>query len=443
MDQGNGGDQFVRIGNKLEDYVRSREPQTRSAVLLHDSAKRLRITPEAVQEIVKPYAVHIQRLPVPILGVVVNVISGIVLHNRARGPYKGGIRLAPDVDLWETTELARLMTLKTALADIELGGGKSGISVDLPALYKNMVKLKRFSGPYREFERLAKIDIIDEFTDHFASMFAHHEYIPAPDMGTSGAEMVRVYNVTRDPASVTGKPDGIEGWLPGRAESTGYGVYYAIRKDMERRGLAPEDATIAFQGFGKVGSHAARYLHQDGARIIGVTDLTSGVQDPDGIDIASLAGHCHRTGAIDGFSKRKLTNEALFKMKCDYLVPAASGHVIHKANARSVRASVVVEAANMPVTADGMAILEQRGIEIIPDTYANAGGVIASNIEYRQDLGGAKYTCEMTLAEIRDRFDQMYETMRPHLKKGRTMLQASTDVALERVYNTMVQRGLL
>jgi glutamate dehydrogenase/leucine dehydrogenase len=433
----------VRIGNKLEDYVRSKEPQTRSAVLLYESAKRLRIKPDAVQEIVKPYAVHIQRLPVPILGQVVNVISGIVLHNRARGPYKGGIRLAPDVDLWETTELARLMTLKTALADIELGGGKSGISVNLPALYEHMMKDRRFSGTYREFERVAKIDIMDEFTDHFGPLFARHEYIPAPDMGTSGAEMVRIYNVTRDPASVTGKPDGIEGWLPGRAESTGYGVYYAILKDMERRGRAPDECRVAFQGFGKVGSHAARYLHQSGARVVGVTDLTGGVQDAAGIDIPALSAHCLKSGAVKGFPARKLTNEAFFKMKCDYLVPAASGHVINGKNAKTIRAAVVVEAANMPVTTEGMIVLESRGIDIIPDTYANAGGVIASNIEYRQDLGGAKYTCEMTLAEIRSRFDQMYVTMEPLLRKGRTMLQASTDVALERVYETMVQRGLL
>ena len=433
----------MRIGNKLEDYVRSKEPQTRSAMLLHESAKRLRIKPDAVLEIIKPYAVRIQRLPVPILGQVVNIISGIVLHNRARGPYKGGIRLAHDVDLWETTELARLMTLKTALAGIDLGGGKSGISVDLRALYTHMVTCKRFNGTYREFERVAKIDIMDEFAHHFAPLFARHEYVPAPDMGTSGAEMVRIYNETRDPASVTGKPDGIEGWLPGRAESTGYGVYYAIQKDMERRGVAPEDCTVALQGFGKVGSHAARFLHDDGVAVIGVTDMTSGVQDPKGIDVAALMDHCNREGCVKGFKTKTLTNEQLFRLKCDYLVPAASGHVIDGRNAKSIGAAAIVEAANMPVTFDGMKALEKRGIEVIPDTYANAGGVIASNIEYRQALGGAKYTREMTLAEIRNRFDSMLESMHPLMRKGRTMLQASTDVALARVYETMVQRGLL
>ena len=433
----------MKIGNKLEDYVRSAEPQTRSARLLHESARRLKIRDENVGEIIKPYTVYIQRLPVGILGRVVNMMSGIVLHNRARGPYKGGIRIAPGVDLWETTELARLMTLKTALADIDLGGGKSGISVDLRALYRSMVRRKRFAGTVREFERVAKADIVDEFTDHFGWLFAEHVYIPAPDMGSGGQEMVRIYNATRDPASVTGKPDGIEGWLPGRKEATGYGVCYAMLKHMERVGRAPEDCTVALQGFGKVGMHAARFLFDAGARIIGVTDATGGVFDPDGLDVPALMKHCTKAGCVKGFRAKAMTNEELFRLKCDYLVPAAQGHVIHERNAKSVGAKVVVEAANMPITYEGMKILESRGIEIIPDTYANAGGVIASNLEYRQALGGAKFTLDMTLANIRERFDAMYASMEPMLKRGRSLLEASTDVALGRVHATMLERSLI
>ncbi len=306
-----------------------------------------------------------------------------------------------------------------------------------------MTKSKRFNGAFREFERVAKIDIMDAFTHHFARLFSRHEYIPAPDMGTSGPEMVCIYNETQDPASVTGKPDGIEGWLPGRTEATGYGVYYAIRLHMEKRGVAPEDCTITLQGFGKVGSHAARWLHDDGARITGVTDMTGGIQNPAGINVHALIDHCEREGCIKGFKGKNLTNEELFRMKCDYFIPAARGHVIDGRNAKTLGANVIVEAANMPVTYDGMKALEQRKIEVIPDTYANTGGVIASNVEYRQALGGAKYTRELTLAEIRSRFDLMLDTMQPHMKKGRTMLQASTDVALTRVYETMVQRSLL
>jgi len=433
----------MKIGNTLEDYVRSREPETRSGVLLERSAKRLRIPAHELHEIVKPFSVHIQRLPVPILGRVVNIMSGIVLHNRARGPYKGGIRMAPDVDLWETTELARLMTLKTALSGVELGGGKSGISVDFRALHAQMRKDTRFNGGYREFERIAKADIMAEFTAHFGWLFAQHVYIPAPDMGCGGNEMVQIYNVTRDPASVTGKPDGIEGWLPGRKEATGYGVFYAMLKHMTQQDRAPGDCTAALQGFGNVGSHTAEFLHHEGVRIVAVTDVSGGAYAPDGIDIPALVAHVQDKGHIKGFRKKTLTNEELFRLPCDYLVPAACGHVIHGKNAGTVGAKVIVEAANMPVTFDGMKVLESRGIDLIPDIYANAGGVIVSDVEYRQALGGAKFTREMALAHIREGFDAMYESMRPLVKRGRTMTEASLDVALRRVHQTMKLRSLI
>jgi glutamate dehydrogenase/leucine dehydrogenase len=434
----------MRFGNRLEDYVASKEPRTRSEQLLTESAARLKIPEEAVQEIVKPYTVYIQRLPVMMLGVVVNIMSGIVLHNRARGPYKGGIRIAPDVDLWETNELARLMTLKTALAGVELGGGKSGISVDLRALHKHMVEQNSFNGPFREFEPIAKADIMGEFTSHFGWLFKQHIYVPAPDMGTSGREMVAIYNDTRDGASVTGKPAGIEGWLPGREESTGFGVAYSILTHMRERGVAPDQCTASLQGFGQVGSHAAIFLAEQGVRIVGVTDMTGGVQDEGGIDVVALKGHCSEAGCVGGFNEGdELSNEQLFQLEVDYFIPAASGHVVHAENADTVGAKVVVEAANMPVTYDAMRILQERGVEIIPDTYANAGGVIASNAEFRQAMGGEKFGREDTLAYVRKHFDQMHEEMKALMTTGRTMLEASTDIALQRVYETMQMRSLL
>jgi len=306
-----------------------------------------------------------------------------------------------------------------------------------------MTKANRFSGTYRDFERIAKADIMSEFARSFAGLFASHKYIPAPDMGTGGAEMVRIYNQTQDPASVTGKPDGIEGWLPGRAESTGYGVYYAVLKDMEHRGVAPEECTVALQGFGKVGSYAARFLFQEGVRILGITDISGGAHDRGGLDVDALDAHCIKKGGIAGFTKENLTNDALFKLKCDYLIPAASGHVIDEKNAKSIGATCVVEAANMPVTYEGMRALSNRGVSILPDIYANAGGVIASNLEYRQALGGMKYTREQTLAEIRARFDGTLAATAPLLKKGRSLTEATTDIALQRVYETMLNRSML
>lgn len=433
----------MSFGNRLEDYVASKEPRTRSEQLLRESAARLGIAEEIVLDIIKPFTVYIQRLPVKTFGTVINIMSGIVLHNRARGPYKGGIRIAPDVDLWETTELARLMTLKTALAGVELGGGKSGISIDLRKLHQHMVEMGRFQGTLREFAPIAKADIMVEFTSHFGWLFNNHIYIPAPDMGTGGHEMCIIYNDERDPASVTGKPQGIEGWLPGREEATGYGVALATLRHMKDKGTPPDQCTVSLQGFGQVGSHAATFLTDEGAKVIAVTDLSGGVYDPEGLDIKELKAHYAAAGGIAGFPGKEISNEDLFGLEVDYFIPAASGHVIHEHNAPAVKAKVVVEAANMPVTYEGMQILEQQGSEIIPDTYANAGGVIASNAEYRQALGGNKFDKEMTLAYIRKHFDRMYEEMRPFMDKGRSMLEASTDLALERVYQTMHMRSLI
>lgn len=436
-----GDARMLKVGNKLEDFVRSKEPRTRSAELLKDSAKRLRINTESLQQIIKPSSVHIKRLSVPMLGSVVNIMSGIVLHNRARGPFKGGIRIAKDVDLWETNELARLMTLKTALAGLQLGGGKSGISVDLRALRKLMVRAKRFNGTFREFTRIANIDIMAEFAAHFGWLFSSHEYIPAPDMGSGADEMVQIYNLTQDPASVTGKPEGIEGWLPGRKEATGYGVYYATLKYMEAVGRAPDQCTAVIQGFGKVGAWAASFLHEAGTKVIAVNDLSAGVHDPKGLDIPSLMEHFGKHGHVKGFKAASIDSDRLFQVPCDCLIPAACGHVIDEHNAPAIPAKVIVEAANMPVSYEGMQVLAERGVAILPDAYANAGGVIASDLEYRQALGGRPGSREQTLDYIRTTFDQMIDAMAPLMKRGRTMPEASTDIALERVYSTMRQRN--
>ncbi|MGI6461167.1 MAG: Glu/Leu/Phe/Val family dehydrogenase [Candidatus Hydrogenedentales bacterium] len=433
----------MKFGNTIEEYVHSNEPQTRSGMLLIESARRLRIKSDDVAEIIKPYTVHIQRLPVPLMGKVINLTSGVVLHNRARGPYKGGIRIAKDVDIWETTELARLMTLKTALADMDLGGGKSGISVDLRALHAAFQEEKRFNGNYREFARVAKADIMVEFTSHFGWLFSRHKYIPAPDMGSGAAEMARIYNATLDPASVTGKPDGVEGWLPGRSEATGYGIWYTILKDMERRGQAPDQCTAAIQGFGNVGMHAATALQRSGVRIVGIVDLTGGISDPGGLDVQHAAAHYERHSSFNDYKARSLTSRRLFRLPVDYLIPAATGHVIHASNADEVKARVVVEGANMPVTFDAMKVLAEKGVDLIPDIYANAGGVIASHLEFRQALSGQRFTRAMTLAHIRERFDATYEAMQPFMKKGRSMAEASIDVALQRVHLAMTERELL
>ena len=427
----------------IEQFICSKEPEDRSARLLRDSARRLGISHGDLQQIEKPYTFIYQRLPVEIGGEVINVSSGIVLHNRARGPYKGGIRIAPDVDIWETNELARLMTLKTALANLELGGGKTGIKVDFEKLYQGLKD--KVKVPFYPFMDRLKDHIMREFVDHFVERGLVHIYIPAPDMGSSGREMMLFYNKTHDPSVVTAKPEGIEGWLPGRHEATGFGTAYATLKYLENLGRDPKKITVAIQGFGNVGSHSAFYLHEAGCRVIGVTDYYGGVYQPKGIDIPALMDYARENRTIKGFpSKGALDNAGLFALEADILIPAAGGHVIDRDNCSGLGVKIaVVEAANMPVSYEAMEMLQSRGIDLLPDNFINSGGVIASELEYRQGMGGVRFSREEVFEHLRMKFDYMFSDMLARKKDAGSFTQAACDIALERIYQAMRTRSLI
>ena len=427
----------------MERFVCSKEPHNRSERLLQDSAKRLKISRAALEQIEKPYTFIYQRLPVEVGGEVINISSGIVLHNRARGPFKGGIRIAPDVNIWETNELARLMTLKTALADLELGGGKAGIRVNFEKIYDQFKdKLKQDFYPFCD---MLKDHIMKEFVDHFIERGLVHIYIPAPDMGSSAREMMLFYNKTHNPAVVTGKPEGIEGWLPGRHEATGFGTAYAIAKYLEYIGKAPSDVTVAIQGFGNVGSHAAYYLNDFGCKVVAITDFYGGVHHEEGIDVVELMEYAREKRNIKGYDdKRTIDNESLFRMPVDIMVPAACGHVIDKDNCDGLGTRLLVaEAANMPVSFEAFIRLKEKGIEILPDTYVNSGGAIASDLEYKQGLGGMRYSREEVFAHMRLRFDNIFESMLEIKDQAGSFIQAASDVALKRLYQAMKTRSLI
>jgi glutamate dehydrogenase/leucine dehydrogenase len=410
---------------------------------MRDSAKRLGIPIGEMQQIEKPYTFIYQRLPVEIGGEVLNISSGIVLHNRARGPFKGGIRMDPDVNIWETTELARLMTLKTSLADLELGGGKTGIKVDFHKLYaalKDKVKVDFY--PF--MDRL-KDHIMREFVDHFVERGLVRTYVPAPDMGTSGAEMMLFYNKTHDPAVVTAKPEGIEGWLPGRHEATGFGTAYATLKYLEQIGKDPAKIKVAVQGFGNVGSHAAYYLAREGCKVVAVTDFYGGVYNKSGLDIPAMMEYAKEHRSIKGYDdKHPIDNDGLFALDVDVLIPAASGHVISKANVGMLGVKkVVVEAANMPVSWDAMQILKERGVDLLPDNYVNSGGVIASDLEYKQGVGGIRFSREQVFKHLEAKFDMMWSEMNEVRAAAGSYSQAACDVAMRRIYKAMKTRSLL
>ena len=361
-------------GETLNKIIPVDEPVTRSIAYIRESGRRLGFREEEIDAIVNPQETRIFRLSCKILGKTVTFSGVLCLHNDARGPYKGGIRIAPDVDMWETIELGRLMTLKTAVSDIEFGGGKTGVRVNWEYLYK----LYDRKPKDKEFEKIVSLDIVEYYAQAYRDLFSKHIYIPAPDMGTGPEEMAFIYNETLDPASVTGKPEGTHGWLLGRKESTGYGCAHVVKLSVAR--VLHKDVsgiTVAIQGFGNVGSHMAKYLHESGAKIVGVSDIQGGVYDERGLNIEKLLEYSRKTGTVVGYEGRPITNAELLSLPVDVLIPAAAGHVIGTAEAARVQAGLIVEAANAPITLQGMQVLRDRKIPVVPDIIANSGGVIA------------------------------------------------------------------
>ncbi|HEV3005073.1 MAG TPA: Glu/Leu/Phe/Val dehydrogenase dimerization domain-containing protein [Pirellulales bacterium] len=297
-----------------------------------------------------------------------------VQHDDSRGPMKGGLRFHPDVDLDEVRSLAALMTWKTSVVDIPYGGAKGGIAVDPAGL-----------SP-RELEMVTR-----KFVDGIHDLIGPDVDIPAPDMGTNDKVMAWFMNQYAkyhgfNPACVTGKPVELHG-LPGREEATGRGVGTLTFKLLSRLGRKPPETRVAIQGFGNVGSHAAKFLFEADYRVVAVSDVSGGYYRPGGLDIHGMLHYAieHR-GNLAGYAEAdKITNEGLLELDVELLVPAALGGVITRENASRIKAGVIVEAANAPTDFDADDALHQRGVVILPDILANAGGVTASYFEWVQN----------------------------------------------------------
>jgi glutamate dehydrogenase/leucine dehydrogenase len=265
-------------------------------------------------------------------------------------------------------------------------------------------------------------------------------------MGTGPDEMAFIYNETLDPASVTGKPEGTPGWLPGRKESTGVGCcYIALRALDEFLGMEPTQARVAIQGFGNVGKPLAEGLAAAGCKIVAVTDFFGGVYREDGLNVADLLEYesIHKT--VDGFTGgTPLTNAELFVTDVDCLIPAAAGDVITSENAGDIKAKLVVEAANMPTSVEGMDILTQRGIRVVPDILANAGGVIASMLEYSSSLSAVKPCKEDVLETCKRKIGENFALAVQYAQEhGTSVTEAAVHMATERVYRVMKSRRMI
>jgi glutamate dehydrogenase (NAD(P)+) len=307
-------------------------------------------------------------------GEIATFIGYRVQHNDARGPLKGGLRYHHQIDLDEVRALAALMTWKTAVVDIPYGGAKGGVAVD-PATCSS-----------RELERITR-RLVDEIHD----LFGPDVDIPAPDMGTNADMMAWIMNQYGkyhgfSPACVTGKPVDYHG-IPGREEATGRGVGALTLKLLGRLGRRIPGTRVAIQGFGNVGTHAAKFLHDAECRLVAVGDASAAFHRADGLDVIELLRHAREHGGrLAGFTGGDVITAAeLLAVDCDVLIPAALGGVLTTANAADVQAKLIVEAANAPVEPEADTIFDERGILVLPDILANAGGVTASWFEWVQN----------------------------------------------------------
>tara|TARA_B100000003_G_C10926308_1_gene369280 strand:+ start:1111 stop:2343 length:1233 start_codon:yes stop_codon:yes gene_type:complete len=351
-----------------------------------------------------------------------SVIGFRVQHNNTRGPFKGGIRYHEHVDIDEVRSLATLMTWKTSLLDIPYGGGKGGIGVNPSNFSKT--ELERMS---RRFFR-AIDPIIGVNVD-----------IPAPDVNTNAQVMswfMDEYSQIHgySPAIVTGKPLELGG-SEGREAATGRGTAVITREASEKWGIDLKDCKVVIQGFGNVGSYAAKFLHEYGCKIIAVSDVSGGLHDKDGLDIPSLFDYNRRNRTIKGFEQGKnITNEQLLALDCDFLIPAALGSAINDSNAHSLNCKVIIEAANGPVTGDAANKLWDKRIAIIPDILTNAGGVTVSYFEWVQNLQQFKWSEDEVNQKLDKKMIQAFEEVYSIKKdQGVPMRIASFMAAIDRV----------
>lgn len=354
-----------------------------------------------------------------------------IQHNDARGPMKGGLRYHPTVDAEDVTALSSLMTWKTAVVNIPFGGAKGGINCDPATLSSH------------ELERVTR-----KFISNIKEIIGPNVDIPAPDVNTNAQVMAwvmdeysRFYGFS--PAVVTGKPIDLHGSL-GREEATGRGIAFVTADLMADLRKPLHGAKISIQGFGNVGSFAALFLQQMGAKIIAVSDVHGGVYRPDGLPILALFDYARAHRGIAGFPHASaITGDDLFALSCDVFIPAALGGVLDEDRARALPTQVVIEAANAPTTPEGDSVLQRRGIPVVPDILANAGGVTVSYFEWAQNIQQFRWDGERVNQELKTTMAKAYRDIKQLAHSRQIPLRTAAYVlALGRVAKATVMRGI-
>ena len=354
-----------------------------------------------------------------------------VQHNSARGPMKGGLRYHPEVDLDEARALASLMTWKSAVVDIPYGGAKGGIDLDPGDLTA------------AQLERVTRT-----FTERIHQLIGPNQDIPAPDVNTNPQVMAWIVDEYSKfhgftPAVVTGKPLEVGG-SPGRHSATGRGIAAITNHAAVSAGLELRGARVAIQGFGNVGSWSARFLRDLGMKVVAVSDVEGGVLLREGLDVDRLVSLVAEQGTVVGYEgAEQITNDELIALEVDVLVPAALGGVLHERNARDVRTGLIIEGANAPTTPAADEILRERGVTVVPDILANAGGVTVSYFEWVQNLQQFRWTAERVDDELQRIMKDAYGNVtRMAAEHGVTLRTAAFMVAIQRVAAAVELRGV-
>ncbi|HEX4836606.1 MAG TPA: Glu/Leu/Phe/Val dehydrogenase [bacterium] len=363
----------------------------------------------------------------------VRVFTGYrVLHSTVLGPTKGGIRFAPQVWLNEVRALAMWMSWKCALNHLPYGGAKGGVACDPAHLSRG------------ELERLTR-----RYATELSSLIGPKSDIPAPDVGTNDqvmAWMMDTYSMHRGysvPGVVTGKPIGIGG-SAGRQEATGRGVMIIARRVAHDRGVPFAGSRVVVQGFGNVGATAARLMHGEGCVIVGLSDVYGGIHNPRGLDPAAVARYVKERGGVAGFPEATaVSNAELLELPCEFLIPAAIEGQITAENAPRIRTRVIVEGANGPTTPEADAILGERGIVVVPDILANAGGVIVSYFEWVQDLQSYFWSEQEINTHLERLLVTSYEKVAAiSEERGVSLRTGALIFAVKRVAEALITRGI-
>ena len=400
---------------------------------LREASEWMGISPDLVERLSLPKRATVVSLPIQMDdGSVRGFLGYRVQHQITSGPGKGGLRYYPTVDLGEVSALAMWMSWKCGVMGLPFGGAKGGVNCDPSQLSQ------------RELEQITR-----RLTHELLHVISPHLDVMAPDVGTNAQTMAWIMDTYSQhqgiavPEIVTGKPVEIGG-IPGRREATGRGVAICVHELCERREVDIKKTRVVVQGFGNVGSYFAECLHDWGASVIGIADVSGGYIDPKGIDIHEAIRHVKEHCTLEGFEcERRVSSVEILEVPCDILVPAALERVIHSGNAERIDCRMVVEGANGPTTPEADGILRKRGIELAPDILCNAGGVTVSYFEWVQGIQRYAWTRERSREQLnvlmREAFDKVYKTAE---EQNVSMRTAALGLGIQVIAEEKKTRGL-